>query len=157
MSAAEHIMIASGATPLDDPEKIAETLERLDATTIDVALCLIERDWNGAARHAYRAAWHFHRLPDHVALEYIVSDLHDDDGPMPVADDWSASAFVTWLIYRCSYDRQDAGRSTPKPGSYERGRPIAPVPVVSTRGSFEKVSGEQSSFIEADTIVIGKL
>lgn len=98
--------------------------ERLYGLCVECAHMLNECDWRGAARAAYTAAWSFARLPTHMQVEFVVSDLHDDDGPMPVEDDWSASAFVTWFLYRINRSAEDVGRRTPKPRYDANGRKL---------------------------------
>lgn len=116
----DHAVAASNPPTLTGG--VAGEVARLRAATLDAAFALTERDWRGAARAAYRAAWHFHRLPRAEQEAYVVSDLHDDDGPMPSTDNWSASAFFAWLVYRCN--RTADGRRTERPVYDEFGRKL---------------------------------
>jgi hypothetical protein len=122
----DHIVTASNPPALA-PERVAAEVERLRAATVEAAFALVEQDWRGAARSAYRAAWHFHRLPAAEQTAYVVSDLHDDDGPMPSTDDWSAAAFVAWLVYRCNRTAEGS-RRTPRPEYDATGRKLAASP-----------------------------
>ena len=130
MSAIPGHAVQASNPPELTPEKLIEERDRLVAATIEAAFALIERDWRGAVRAAYRAAWHFHRLPRAEQEAYVVSDLHDDDGPMPSTDDWSASAFVSWLVYRCNRSIEGT-RRTEKPRFDEFGRKTTAVDAAS--------------------------
>lgn len=112
-----HGVAASWPEPLTDPALVAAEVDRLGETLFTCALALSENDWRAAARAAYTAAWSYHRLPRAEQEALVVSSLHDDDGPLPVDDDWSASAFVAWLIYRIQSTAPLAtdGRTTPAP------------------------------------------
>ena len=94
-----HGALASFPAPLR-PEDIASELDRLDTLTLECAQSLLEGNWRAAARSAYTAAWSYHRLPEAQQRAFAESPLHADAGPLPVDDDWSASAFVVWMIYR---------------------------------------------------------
>lgn len=120
-----HAALASFPETL--AEDVASERERLRAFVTDCALNLLEQNWRAAARSAYSAAWSFHRLPAKEQAAFIVSEYHDDDGPMPVSDDWSASAFAAWLVYRCNRSIEGLRRTTPVPRFDANGRKIEAV------------------------------
>lgn len=100
-----HAELASFPEPVR-LEDLASELDRLDALTLECAQSLLEGNWRAAARSAYTAAWSYHRLPEAEQRAFVTSDLHDDAGPLPVNDEWSASAFVAWMIYRMGTSAQ---------------------------------------------------
>lgn len=134
----DYAVAASNPPPLAGG--VAEEVERLRQATREAAFALIEQDWRGAARSAYRAAWHFHRLPRAEQAAFVVSDAHDDDGPMPSTDDWSAGAFVAWLVYRCNRTAEGA-RRTPRPAYDATGRKIT---------AAERASSDERPIVHSD-------
>lgn len=90
---------AAKAAKLAKGEQTDRTIAMLEDGMVRLAHHVLDTEWERAARAAYRCAELWHMLAPADRKRLIEQDGYDG-APDSVGSEWSASAFVAWLVYR---------------------------------------------------------